>query len=131
MMDTMVWRLAAADRAGVPYLDDRAKSVVIGSTMDLGEGERLWFRVRTDGQGDKLSPEPVVAEVRTSARARERVETVTGMYRGLGWVFVEEPRTIDAPEPPVTDEEVLAGWPLVTWAEATTEQLRRSGGGGR
>ena len=130
-MDTMVWRLAAANRSGVPYHDDRAKWVIIGSTDDLGEGERLWFRVCSDGQGDKLSRDPVVAEVRTTGRAQERVTTITGMYQGLGWVFVDHPHTIDAPDPPVADEEVYAGWPLIAWAEAVAVQVRREKGGER
>jgi hypothetical protein len=127
-MDTMVWRLAAANPAGVPYQDARAKWVIIGSTDDLGDGERLWFRLRSDGQGDTLSRDPVVAEVRTSERARERVTTITEMYRGLRWVFVEHPRHIHAPDPPVTPEEILAGWPLITWAEAVAAQMGRGGG---
>jgi len=123
-----VWRLAAADHKGVPYRNGRARSVTIGATVDWGDGERLWFRVRGDGGGDRLSPAPIVAEVRTGPRARERVEAATGMYQGLGWVVVDEPRIIDAPPAPMQPQEILAGWPLVEWARETVEHIRGGGG---
>jgi hypothetical protein len=125
MMETLVWRLAAADPRGVPRKGTRAQSVTIGATTELESGGRVWFRVRDDGSGDRLSREAVVAEVRDSGRARMRCEQVTGMYTSQGWVVVDPPRTLDAPEPPVTPDEILLGFPLQTWAEAVTAHLRR------
>ena len=123
-----MWRLAAADGRGVPYHDDRARSVVVGATRDLGDGESVWFRVLLRGgpegrPGDRLSRDRVVAEVRGFGRAQERCETVTGMYRGKGWVFVDAPREVVVPDPPLEPEEIIAGWPLVEWAEGVVGQF--------
>jgi hypothetical protein len=124
----LVWRMGSADGHGIPYRDERARSVIIGATEDLGDGESVWFRVLPAGGpggklGDRLSWEPVVAEVRDTFRARERCETATGMYRALGWVFVEDPRELEVSDPPLGDDEILAGWPLVAWAETVVEQF--------
>jgi len=124
----LVWRMGSADGHGIPYRDERARSVIIGATEELGDGESVWFRVLPAGGprgklGDRLSPDRVVVEVRDARRARERCETATGMYRALGWVVVEHPRELDAPDPPLEDEEILAGWPLKEWAEGVVEQF--------
>ena len=125
----LVWRMGSADAHGIPYRDERARSVIIGATEDLGDGESVWFRVLPAGGavpgklGDRLSWDPVVAEVRDAHRARERCETATGMYRALGWAIVEDPRELDVDDPPLGDEEILAGWPLKAWAETVVEQF--------
>lgn len=128
MPTVLVWRLAAADPKGVPYRDARARTVVVGATEELGDGEHVWFRVLpgagpSGGPGDRMSRERVLVEVRGTDRARERVETATGMYRGLGWVIVEDPREFDVSDPPLEPEEVLAGWPLVEWVEGVISQF--------
>jgi hypothetical protein len=127
MPAVLMWRLAAAT-GNVPFRDDRARSVIIGATEELGDGESVWLRVLPaggpDGKlGDRLSWEPVIAEVRDTSRARERCETATGLYQALGWVFVEDPRQMDVDDPPLGDDEILAGWPLVAWAETVAEQF--------
>ena len=139
MPTVLVWRLAAADHRGVPYSDDRARSVIIGSTEELGDGEseeleladgdvRVWFRALPAGgpdgrPGDKMSRDRVVVEVRNSGRARERVETATGMYRGSGWVVVEDPRRMEVPDPPLDPDDILSGSPLVLWAVGVVERF--------
>jgi hypothetical protein len=134
MVDVLVWRLAAADRAGVPFLDgERRRAVVIGASSELPGGGCVWFRVLSpaaDGSrvGDRLSPEMVVAEVRDESRARSRCEQVTGMYRAKGWAVVVPPRVIDMPDPPVSPDEVMLGFPLQTWAEAVTQRLNEDTG---
>lgn len=130
MPAALVWRLVAADGWGVPFRDHRAKGVVIGSTEELGDGDVcVWFRVLPGAgpdpgkPGDRLSRDRVVVEVRDPRRARERVETATGMYLALKWVIVEDPREIDVPEPPLSREDIMSGVPLQEWAAGVVEQF--------
>lgn len=90
--------------------------VVVGVTEELGDGERIWFRVRSDERGDRLSRAPVVAEVRTSQRAHERASTATEMCSGRGWRVMDGPRTVEVPVPALTAVDVLAGRPLADWS---------------
>jgi hypothetical protein len=105
LLEVLVWRLATGSR-----------SVVIGATRDLGDGERIWFRVLDGDRGDRVHRDPAVAEVRTGERARERAESATALYRGKRWRVVDGPRQVLVPVPGITDRDVLAGAPLAEWA---------------
>ena len=134
MVDVLVWRLAAADRDGVPFLDGkRRRTVVVGASEELPGGGFVWFRVlspTSDGStmGDNLSPELVVAEVRDENRAKTRCAQVTGMYQAKGWAVVVPPTVVDMPNPPVSPDELMMGFPLQTWAEAVTQRLNKGAG---
>jgi len=126
-VDVLCWRLAATDRRGVPYHDARRRSVVLGATDEIDDDTCVWFRVLPGGGGDTLSGEPAVAEARTVGRARERLETMTGLYRGKGWAVVDGPRVIDAPDPPTGDADIAAGYPLQGWAARVASQFAGTG----
>lgn len=112
-LEVLVWRMRSGEH-----------STVVGVTEDLGDGERIWFRVRDDGQGDSLHKSSVVAEVRIGDRARERTSSVTDLYKRRGWRLVDGPRSIEVPLPELNGVDVLAGTPLQSWAYGLATQFR-------
>ena len=111
MIEVLVWRLVSPfGRTGL----------TVGATKELPDGGVVWFRIRSDGKGDRYSREPVVAEVREKVRAKELTGQLTTLYTGeMKWVMVVPPTVILATEPPLGVLAVLGGVRLKEWAVAT------------
>ncbi len=118
----------ATGRRGVPDRGDRAGGVVLGVTEALGDADgeeyRLWFRCRYGalaGTGDVFGRRDVVCEAREPHRARERMESATGIYFARQWTLVDGPRKIEVSDPPVEQWEIRDGRPLQEWAIAVVD----------
>ena len=129
----VIWVLAmriATGRRGIPDRGERAGGVVLGVTEALGDADgneyRVWFRRRYGalaGTGDAFGKRDVVCEAREPHRARERMDTATGIYGAKGWILVDGPRQIEAVEPPLSDAEIYSGDPLRVWAVSVCRTL--------
>lgn len=118
MTAVLLLRLVPADRRGVPVRDGR--TAVIGATDDLGDGERVWFRVAEGPGRDPWSPDPVVVEVRPAARVRAQIETVGGRYAARGWIPAHDPVILDIVPPPVLSTQQA----LQEWARTCAQEAR-------